>query len=76
MGNSVAFVRATNTWPNDGLQIVVTQPGLEPTTATLVQVNDTLDFVAVVEIDGDLPYEVQWLDLDDVSIDGPTTAVP
>jgi hypothetical protein len=71
-----AFLLATNTWPNDGLRIVVAQPGLEPQQLDLRQVGDTPVYAVVAEIDGDLPVTISWSDLDGVPVEGPTTASP
>ncbi len=57
-----AFLVATNTWPDPGRRVIITQPGLEPNDVPLVPVGDTALHALVVELNPSLPYEVQWLD--------------
>ena len=68
-----AFLFVTNTWPNDGLRVVVEQPGLEAQEADLRQVGDTPVYAAALQIDGDLPVAISWFDLDGVPVEGPTS---
>lgn len=68
-----AFLLVTNTWPNDGLRVVVEQPGLEPQESDLRQVGDTPVYAAALQIDGDLPVAISWFDLDGVPVGGPTS---
>jgi hypothetical protein len=69
-----AFLLATNTWPNDGRRVVITQPELEPRDLALFQIGDTPVYAVVAEIDPLLPYEVRWLDVPGAPVDGPTSA--
>lgn len=68
-----AFLLVTNTWPNDGLRVVVAQPGLEAQEADLRQVGDTPVYAAALQIDGDLAVAISWFDLDGVPVEGPTS---
>ena len=68
-----AFLLVTNTWPNDGLRVVVEQPGLEPQESDLRQVGDTPVYAAALQIDGDLPVAISWFDLDGAPVGGPTS---
>ena len=68
-----AFLLVTNTWPNDGLRVVVEQPGLEPQELDLRQVRDTPVYAVAAEIDGDLPVTLSWFGLDGTPVDGPTS---
>lgn len=68
-----AFLLVTNTWPNDGLRVVVEQPGLQLQEADLSQVGDTPVYAAALQIDGDLPVTISWFDLDGEPVDGPTS---
>lgn len=67
-----AFVLITNTWPNDGLQVVVTQPGADAAPPLrLLQVGDRPVYAAVARVEPDVPFAVQWLDLDGNPVEGP-----
>jgi hypothetical protein len=68
-----AFLLVTNTWPNDGLRVVVEQQGLEPQELDLRQVGDTPVYAGAAEIDGDLPVAISWFALDGTPIEGPTS---
>ncbi len=68
-----AFLLVTNTWPNEGLRVVVEQPGLEAQEANLRQVGDTPVYALALEIDGGLPLTISWVDLDGTPLDGPTS---
>jgi hypothetical protein len=68
-----AYLVVTNTWPNDGLRVVVEQPGLEPQEADLRQLGDTPVYAAALQIDGDLPVTISWFALDGEPVDGPTS---
>ncbi len=71
-----AFILATNTWPNEGRRVVITQPGLEPQDLPLVQIPDTAIHALIVELDATLPYEVQWRDRWGAPVGEPTQAGP
>lgn len=71
-----ALIFITNTWPNVGRRVVITQPGLEPQDLPLVQIPDSPLSALVVELDATLPYTVQWLDADGVLVPGPEVATP
>jgi hypothetical protein len=68
-----AFLLLTNTWPNDGLRVIVEQPGLEPQEVDLRQVGDTPVYALAAEIDGDLPVTISWFDLDGAPVEGPAS---
>lgn len=68
-----AFLLVTNTWPNDGLRVVVEQQGLEPQELDLRQVGDTPVYAGAAEIDGDLPVAISWFALDGTPVEGPTS---
>ncbi len=69
-----ALLVVTNTWPNQGRRVVITQPGLDPQEVPLVPVGDTALHALVVELDASLPYEVQWLDRWGAPVPGPAQA--
>ena len=69
-----AFLLLTNTWPNDGLRVVVEQPGAESQELDLRQVGDTPVYALAAEIDGDLPVTISWFDLDGAPVEGPASA--
>lgn len=67
-----AFLLVTNTWPNEGLQVVVTQPGVAPAPAIqLVQIDDRPVYGTVVRLEPDVPHAVQWFDLEGAPVEGP-----
>jgi hypothetical protein len=68
-----AYLVVTNTWPNDGLRVVVEQQGLEPQELDLRQVGDTPVYAGAAEIDGDLPVAISWFALDGTPVEGPTS---
>ena len=69
-----AFVIATNTWPETGRQIVVSQPG-SPAAAPvrLEQIGDRPVYATVVAIDPDESFTVRWLDAADAPVEGPAS---
>ena len=69
-----AFLVVTNTWPDPGRRVVITQPGLEPNEVPLVPVDDTALHALVVELDASLPYDVFWLDRWGAPAPGPAQA--
>jgi len=57
-----AYVMITNTWPNDGRQVRITQPsGTQD--ATLVQIGDSPFYAVALRIEAAEPFELTWLDL-------------
>jgi len=52
----------TNTWPNDGRQVRITQPSATQD-ATLVQIGDSPFYAVALRIEAAEPFELTWLDL-------------
>jgi hypothetical protein len=70
----VAFLRATNTFPNEARFLSVTQDGAVRQRVKLVEIPGTGVLVAVVDLDPTLPYTVTWIDTDGEPVEGPIDA--